>query len=117
MKAFLIYLAKEGETIPKDTVIELRSRYRCGQPELDDIYSDWSKIISFGTDDISLEPGSTSSGEADPDENAPAEKGKCSICHFCPQPLGLCIFIWLAILLVVIAVIVIILKAKKKNKK
>lgn len=117
MKAFLIYLAKEGETIPKDTVIELRSRYRCGQPELDDIYSDWSKIISFGTDDISLEPGSTSSGEADPDENAPAEKGKCSICHFCPQPLGLCIFIWLAILLVVIAVIVIVLKAKKKNKK
>ena len=46
------------------------------------------------------------------------DKEKCPICHFCPQPLGICIFIWLLIIIIVIVIIVVIIcVAKKKDKK
>ena len=45
-------------------------------------------------------------------------KSNCWLCHFCPQPLGLCIFIWLLIIIVIVVIIIIIIKsAKKKDKK
>ena len=117
MKCALIHLAKEGMVIPKDTDIELRCRYRCSQPDQDDIYSDWSKVISFGSDDISIGTTPLTTGEPEPDDNNPASMDECPICHFCPQPLGLCIFIWLAILLVIIVIVVIIVRSIKKAKK
>ena len=42
---------------------------------------------------------------------------KCRVCGICPiQPLGICLFIWLAIILIaVIIVVVLICKDKKKN--
>lgn len=44
-------------------------------------------------------------------------KSKCKVCGICPfQPLGICLFIWLAIVLLVIILIAVILK-KAKNKK
>jgi len=52
------------------------------------------------------------------DEKLPAsEKDDCSLCGFCPVPLGLCIFIWLLLLLVVIliAVAVILLITRKRK--
>ena len=42
---------------------------------------------------------------------------KCPICHFCPRPLGLCIFIWIAIIAVVIVVVIVVIKVAKKTKK
>ena len=52
------------------------------------------------------------------DDGSPSGVGSnCPICHFCPQPLGLCIFIWLLIILVVIIIVVVIIVASKKKKK
>ena len=114
--ALLTLVSDERPTIPKDTVIELRCRYRCDQPGLDDVYSDYSKIISFGTDDINQ--GGSHGTDATPDPDDPSDPGKkeCWLCHFCPQPLGLCIFIWLLIILIVVIVIVIIVVSRKKKK-
>ena len=117
MECALLHLVNDSRpTIPKDTVIELRCRYRCDQPELDDVYSDYSKIISFGTDDINQ--GGSQGTDATPGPNDPSnpEKKECWLCHFCPQPLGLCIFIWLLIILIVVIVIVIIVVSRKKKK-
>lgn len=52
-------------------------------------------------------------------EDPTAEKKKCPVCGICPvQPLGICLFIWLAILLVVIlAVVLLVLKKKKDGEK
>ncbi len=60
MESALFNLANEERpTVPKDSIIELRCRYRCSQSGQDDFYSDWSKTISFGTDDINYNPGTT----------------------------------------------------------
>lgn len=117
LKCALITLAKEGETIPKDTEIELRCRYRVSGVEEEDIYSDYSRIITFGSDEIGNGGSQTPAGVTEPEDPAP-QKTKCKVCGICPfQPLGICLFIWLAIILaVVIAVIIIASKAKKKKK-
>ena len=123
MESALFNLANEERpNVPKDTIIELRCRYRYDHPKYFDgsIYSDYSKIISFGTDDINAGHTEIVDGTNAPDDSSnssnPAKK-TCPICHFCPQPLGLCIFIWLLILLVVIIIIVIIIVVAKKSKK
>ncbi|MBO7398027.1 MAG: hypothetical protein J6V10_02945 [Clostridia bacterium] len=120
MESALFNLANdERPHVEKDTIIELRCRYRYDQSNYYDecIYSDWSKTISFGTDDINQ--GSTQIVESTPDPDDPNQGGKkkCPICHFCPQPLGLCIFIWLLIILAIIIIIVIIVAVAKKKKK
>ena len=113
--ALLTLVSDERPNIPKDTIIELRCRYRCDQPGQDDIYSDYSKIISFGTDDINSYNGeATDTGEIG---NNTGKKSDCPICHFCPQPLGLCIFIWIAIIVLIIVVIIIIIVVASKKKK
>lgn len=58
MKSDLFNLVSdERPVIDKGTVIELRCRYGCEQPGIDgEMYSDWSKTISFGTDDIEQGP-------------------------------------------------------------
>ena len=113
--ALLTLVSDERPNIPKDTIIELRCRYRCDQPGQDDIYSDYSKIISFGTDDINS--GNEHTTDTTDDGGKTGKKSDCWLCHFCPQPLGLCIFIWLLILLAVIIIIVIIIVVSKKKKK
>ena len=103
----------------KYTDVELRCRYRYDHTKYFDgeIYSDWSKTISFGTDDINYNTAPVGSGTATPDEPSDPTKKTCPICHFCPQPLGLCIFIWLLIILAIIIIIVIIVAVAKKKKK
>ena len=117
----LIYLAKDGETISKDTPIELRCRYCVYQRTEDEpLYSDWSKVISFGTDEIKIDNTSVAENDADGHEigaNSTAKKDSCPICHFCPQPLGLCIFIWLLIIVIIAAVVIVIVIMKKKKDK
>ena len=119
MESALFALANENRpNVPKDAVIELRCRYRYDHPKYFDgeIYSDWSKTISFGTDDINYYPGSLSSDTGDSGSGGWGSGSTCPICHFCPQPLGLCIFIWLLIIIVVIVIIIIVISASKKNK-
>ena len=44
---------------------------------------------------------------------------KCSVCGICPvQPLGICLFIWIAIIVVIIiiVIVVVVVVKKKKNK-
>ncbi len=109
--ALLHLVNDQRPTIPADTQIELRCRYRCYQQGQDDIWSDYSRVISFGTDDIntygSTTTGAVPAGSAD----------KCPICHFCPRPLGICIFIWLLIIIIIVVVIIIIASKNKKKKK
>lgn len=45
---------------------------------------------------------------------APAE---CSLCHICPTFLGICCFIWLAILIVVIIIVLIIIFRRKNDRR
>lgn len=116
MECALLHLVNNTRpSIPKDTVIELRCRYWCSQPGVDDFWSDYSKVISFGTNDINQ--GGSQGADAAPDHSEAAKPaGKtCPICHFCPQPLGLCIFIWLLIILVIAAIVFVVLR-KKKNR-
>jgi len=42
---------------------------------------------------------------------------KCSLCHICPTFLGICYFIWLAILVITITIILIILFRRKDDQK
>ena len=91
-----------------------------GNPDID-----FSKFgvtsAAENTGENSPASGSEANGTAesgDPGtQNAAASE--CPICHFCPQPLGLCIFIWLAILLlvIIIIVVVIVIVVKKSKKK
>lgn len=115
----LTLVSDEHPTIDKDTEIELRCRYICGQTGLDDIYSDYSEVITFKTDEFG--GGDDTAEDIAPVDTEPVKDGektedKCPICHFCPRPLGLCIFIWIAIIAVVIVVVIIVMKATKKKK-
>lgn len=115
-------LSEERPVIPEGTEIELRCRYRCAQADLDDIWSDFSETIAFSTNEIGTDdaPPVTETVPAETeaaDQPAAAEKKVCSLCHFCPQPLGLCIFIWLLILIVIAVVIFLVIRKVKKNKK
>ncbi len=49
----------------------------------------------------------------------PAAEAKCKLCGICPiQPLGICLFIWIAIIVVIaIAIIILIVRAKNKNRR
>lgn len=44
--------------IEKDTNIELRAKYVCYQTDLDEINSDWSEILTFGSQEMKLKPES-----------------------------------------------------------
>jgi hypothetical protein len=124
-KADLVYLVEEGQTFPAGTEIEMRARYLCMQSGQDDFYSAYSKIIGFGSDEIK----DTSTPVVDDKGNNEGEAGavgsitdthKCKICHICPEPLGLCIFIWIVIIVVVLGVaaaVCFILKKKKDAQK
>ena len=85
----------------------------------EDLEGPWSDILSFGTSEIGGNDAPAPSETAPAEEVKPADNAKdsCPICHFCPQPLGLCIFIWLAILILAILIIILIIKAAKKGKK
>ena len=122
MESALFALASETRpNVPKDAIIELRCRYRYDHPKYFDgeIYSDWSKTISFGTDDINYytDPGDDTTGDPDDPGKVDPNKKTCPICHFCPQPLGLCIFIWIAIILAIVAAVVVIIVVVNKKKK
>ena len=116
MESALQNLAQAEGKIEKDTPIELRAKYVCAQPDLEDFSSEYSEVLTFGSQEMEVKPEAPAA-ESSVQSEAPAEK-KCSLCGFCPQPLGLCIFIWIAVAVaVIIIVIVIIVVVKKKSDK
>ena len=122
MECPLIHLINdEHKTIDKDTPIEIRCRYRCSQSGLDDIFSDYSEVLTFATSEFGGGDETAPDTVADTETPAVITPGaiedKCPICHFCPRPLGLCIFIWIAIIVVVVAAVIVIIKKAKKSKK
>lgn len=56
--------------------------------------------------------GMGGSGSGDTEGSA----SKCSVCGICPiQPLGICLFIWIAVILIVVILILILVSKKKKK--
>ena len=115
MKCALLHLVNDAHpTIPRDTEIEVRCRYwaSCSGME-EDLEGPWSDVLSFGTSEIGGQ------GTNPPEVVGPANNGKteCPICHFCSQPFGLCIFIWLLIILLVLIILIVIIIAVAKSKK
>ncbi len=50
-------------------------------------------------------------------EGAGADNGaKCELCHICPTFLGICYFIWLAIIIAVIVIIIFVVLHRKKEE-
>ena len=126
----------EGEhlVLEKDSPVELRARYWCSQKtgyngeEIGEFYSDYSKVLTFGSQEMSTtieaapseaevsdEDGTVSKAEPEKGED---EKAKCSVCGICPvQPLGICLFIWIAIIVVIIVIVIVVTAVKKKKNK
>lgn len=42
--------------------------------------------------------------------------GRCSLCHICPTFLGICCFIWLALIIVVAIIVILLLRRKKREE-
>lgn len=69
---------------------------------------------SYGEGDVTDEQGNQD-GKSDGED--PAKK-KCKVCGICPfQPLGICLFIWIAIILIVVILVFILVSKGKKDKK
>ena len=128
-------LAEAEGTVSKDTPIELRAKYVVyanASTEGGTIESPYSEILSFGspemqvtentTEDVTTETtGALIATQATTEDTVTPEKpkekkDKCSLCGFCPHPLGICIFIWIVILAAIIFVVVWILVKKRKDK-
>ena len=108
--------------IQEDTNVKLRIRFTGSHGP-----SEWSNVLEVNgganvtpapteeakpTDEPTGEPG-----DGQDTNKEPVKEDKCEICGFCPEPLGLCIFIWIAIALVVLVIlIIIIVSASKKGK-
>ena len=107
------------EEVSKDDTIEFRAYLKNNAEESKD--SPYTNSLFCNAGDAHTEDpgqsGTNTPGEK-PDDNTPTEKSKCKVCGICPfQPLGICLFIWLAIILIVVIVILILIgKGKKKNK-
>ncbi len=120
--------------LEKGSPVELRARYFCDQSSIEmggepveEFVSDYSAVLTFGSEEMSKpEEASVESGKETSEEKTSSaasvttqktEEKKCSLCGFCPQPLGLCIFIWIAIAVAVVVVVVVVLVVLKKNSK
>ena len=122
MECALVTLISENHPkIAKDTPIEIRCRYRCSQAGVDeDVFSEYSKVLTFETTEIGNDPHPTppevTVTPAPEEKKDEAKKDKCPLCGFCPQPLGLCIFIWIAIIIVIAVVVIVVVKKSKKDE-
>ncbi|MCQ2771298.1 MAG: hypothetical protein MJ236_05815 [Clostridia bacterium] len=79
------------------------------------------KTITNGMTGSNGEDSSTTDGIGEngtpntPDDNQ--DKKVCKVCGICPfQPLGICLFIWFAIIVLVVIVLIMVINKKKKNK-
>lgn len=71
--------------------------------------SPWSNVI--GTKAVKGADFESSDGKLDNKES------KCKLCGICPiQPLGICLFIWIAIIIIIVIIVVIVVVRGKKKK-
>lgn len=49
-------------------------------------------------------------------EDGTLANGKCSLCHICPTFLGICYFIWLAVIVAAVIIVVLLLRRRKKEE-
>ncbi len=99
----------ETPRIEADSNVKLRVRFLGTHGP-----SEWSNVLELnggGTQVVPEDPGNK------PDDNPASDREKCALCGFCPVPLGLCIFLWLAIVLVIFIVIVVIIIIATRPKK
>ena len=75
--------------------------------------SEWSNVLEANGGGTQELPDQTQSGEEKPGEDT---KDKCALCGFCPQPLGLCIFIWIAIAAAIVVILIVVVLLTKKKK-
>ena len=108
------------EEVSKDDAIEFRAYLKNYAEEGKD--SPYTNSLFCNADEVRLEQGvqgvnDNSKGKLD-DITEIVTKSKCKVCGICPfQPLGICLFIWLAIILIVIILVSILNSmGKKKNK-
>lgn len=103
--------------------VQLRVRLVCDKEEVGD--SPWSNIVgNAAVEGELIVSESAAPDESDQSSLSPVKpestKSECSLCHICPvQPLGICLFVWLAIVLLVIIIIAVLIgkSKKKKNRK
>jgi len=107
------------EEVSKNDTVEFRAYLKNSAEEGKDSPYTNSLFCNAG-DARTEEPGQndTNAPGGSLNDNTPPEKSKCKVCGICPfQPLGICLFIWLAIILIVVVVVIILIsKCKKKNK-
>lgn len=124
--------------LAKDAPVELRARYYCSQYErlngeyLGEFYSDYSKVLTFGTQEMSHTEDSAPTASSTPEVLIPSAESKadevnqtsavvgqskCYVCQHCSAPLGICIYIWLIILLVILIIVVVVVVCLLRNKK
>ncbi len=104
----------EEPRIEADSNIKLRVRFLGTHGP-----SAWSNVLELNGGGTQNVPTETTGKHTDsPAPSNPQEPDSCSLCGFCPVPLGLCIFIWIAILLalIIIAVVIFLLVKPKKCK-
>ena len=119
--------SKEGYTESYDSGIVLSSGTEWtalvplsegeGSPDID--FSQFGVTSGEGGegDPTTAEPGVTVTAAPENPADPDGRKDKCPICGFCPQPLGLCIFIWLLIIILAIVIIAVIIAVSRKKKK
>ncbi|MBR4341104.1 MAG: hypothetical protein IKP88_00075 [Lachnospiraceae bacterium] len=119
LKYALQNLVEAVGKVDKDTPIELRARYDCTQYDQEEFWSDYSEILTFGSEkmEVKNEPTPTEAPSTDTVNKPESKTDKCWLCGFCPCPLGLCIFIWILIIIIIAVVVFIIIKKTKKDNK
>lgn len=99
-RVFIYNTAEEGKNSPYSNVLAQNADKITTQPTVPE---DSSKQSSKTQDSVVDDPK--------------PEKDKCKVCGICPvQPLGICLFIWIAIIIIIIVVIVVIKKKKEDDK-
>ena len=123
VRIYLQALAEAEKSVENGTPIEVRTRIYCSQKGQDEFYSDYSDVLTFGSLDMEATTGESIDTIGAVDTTTASvtttaeKKDKCGLCGFCPRPLGICLFIILAIILVIIGgIIAAVLIMKKKDK-
>lgn len=112
----------DGLTVSGDDKVSLRVRLANADPLGDGPWSDAIDLTDevVTTDAVPDEQGETDEpiAPAPDDDPAPKHKSDCKLCGICPfQPLGVCMFVWLAAILVLALLIALLVRKSKKSKK
>lgn len=85
-----------------------------GTPDID--FSKFGITSASESDGTSSHSGSTNETDSSNTDTS-GKKSKCRVCGICPfQPLGICLFIWIAIILAILIIAVIIIKKLRKKE-